>query len=177
MGFFLVFAMRSVEGCWLRSRVRAVVRWLFKHRHRSSRLWRMYIGFFLRSRAMQRSLRSDWNAIGTPAWEATHAKLENQVDVRLLVSMKLRSVVAAIVVVVMTSVSGWPKVLWHRYCVLQLKFSNPACYLTRWPFPTSTSSTHCSELTAFGFFQRPIKPDRTFAIVRKRTRGFGFGWL
>lgn len=137
----------------------------------------MYVGFFLGYRAMQRSLRSDWVAIGAPTWEATHTERKNQVDVRLLVSMKLRAVVATIVVVIVTSVSGWPKVLWHRYCVLQLKLSDSACYLARWLFPTSTSSTHCSGSTAFGFFQRPIKPNRTFAIVRKRTRGFGLGWV
>jgi hypothetical protein len=91
--------------------------------------------------------------------------------------MKLRAVVAAVVVVVVASVSGWPKVLWHRYCVLEFKLSNSACHLARWFIPTSASSTHCSGSTAFGFFQRPIKPERTFAIVRKRTRGFGLRWL
>jgi hypothetical protein len=134
----------------------------------------MYIGFFLGYRAMQGSLRSNWVAIGTPTRKATHTKRENQVDVRLLVSMKLRAVGAAFVVVIVASVSGWPKVLGHRYCVLELKLSNSACYLAGWLLPASTPSTHCSGSTAFGFLQRPIHPERTFAIVRKR---FGLGWL
>lgn len=80
--------------------------------------------------------------------------------------MKLRAVVTAIMLVIVTSVSSWSEVLWHRYCVLELELSDSACYLTRWLLPRSTKSLQCSGSTAFCFFQRPIQPDLTFAIVR-----------
>lgn len=89
---------------------------------------------------MQRSFRSDWGATGIPTWKATHAKRKDQVNVRLFVSRELRAVAAAVVVVIVTSVSGWPKVLWHRYCILELKLSDSACYLTRWLLPRSPKS-------------------------------------
>ena len=90
--------------------------------------------------------------------------------------MQLRAMVAVAIVVVMSSVSGGLKVLWHRYRVHKLKLSDSGCYLAGWLFSTRTLSLYSSGSTAFGFPQRPIQPERTFAIARKRTRGFGFGW-
>lgn len=48
--------------------------------------------------------------------------------------------VAAVVIVIVTSVPDWSKMLWHRYRILELKLLDSACYLTRWLLPRSTKS-------------------------------------
>jgi hypothetical protein len=93
---------------------------------------------------------------------------EYQINIRLFVSMKLRAVGA--VVFVVSSVSCWSEVVWHRYRVLELKFSNSACnlgdgLLTR-------PSLYCSGPFRFGFFHNAIQPQRDLAVRRRRSRDF-----
>jgi hypothetical protein len=131
----------------------------------------MYIGFFIRYRAMQRGFRTVGRAVASPTWEAAHMEREDQVDIWLLVSVELRAVVP--VVMVMASVPSWSKMQWRWHCVLELKLSDPARYLTGRLFATSTPSLYCSGSIAFGFFRRPVQAQRI--VGRKRTRDLCLG--